>query len=69
MKKFIALGTECVDFRAAADKAKGKQPDVLILKLLYHCQVLVWHFYEHKASLRNALFRAEELKTKLMAKT
>jgi hypothetical protein len=28
MKKFLALGTKCLEFKAAADKAKGKQPDV-----------------------------------------
>jgi hypothetical protein len=41
MKKFIALGTECIKFWAVADEAKGQQPDVLIVQLLYHCQVLV----------------------------
>jgi hypothetical protein len=29
MKKFLALGTKCLEFRAAADEAKGKQHDVL----------------------------------------
>jgi hypothetical protein len=28
MKKFVALGTECLEFKAAANEAKGKQPDV-----------------------------------------
>jgi hypothetical protein len=28
MKKFVALGTECLQFKAATSEAKGKQPDV-----------------------------------------
>jgi hypothetical protein len=34
MKTSLALGTECIKFRAAADEAKGKQLDALTTQIL-----------------------------------
>jgi hypothetical protein len=35
MKKFIALGTKCLEFKVAADEAKGRQPDTLLIPSNY----------------------------------
>jgi hypothetical protein len=37
MKKFVALGTECLEFKVAADEAKGKKPNTFVIPLNY-CQ-------------------------------
>jgi hypothetical protein len=34
MKKFLAVDTECLEFRADADEAKSKQPDVIFLLII-----------------------------------
>jgi hypothetical protein len=48
MKKFVALGTECLEFKVAADKAKGRQPDTLLIPLNYvtHAKYIYYmHYY------------------------
>jgi hypothetical protein len=69
MKKFLALGTECVEFRAAADEAKSKQHDALITQILHTCQTLTLHILEHETSLGNALCRVKGLEAKLTSNT
>jgi hypothetical protein len=41
MKKFIALGAKCIEFWTAADKAKSKQPDILITRVFHDHRILV----------------------------
>jgi hypothetical protein len=60
MKKFLAVGTECLEFRADADKAKSKQPDVFFPFNHPNCclKIVSWSdtLLNHEASLGNALF-------------
>jgi hypothetical protein len=71
MKKFPALGTECLEFKTVADEAKGKQPDVFISPSACFPVILSWFdiLLKHEASLGNALLQVKGLDAKLKANT
>jgi hypothetical protein len=67
MEKFLALGSECVEFQAAADEAKSS--DALITWIFHNYRILTLHIFEHEASLRNTLHWVKGLEAKLIANT